>query len=231
MNDLIHGSGAEECKQIQAGDTLKQVRKYSRPFDNRASFEPKCQVDDVKVSKASMAEVSGMILGEPGQPVTLTFKRQTGDSNRKYKVVLKRTVRATLEPTYRVQKDGENTGVMRIHLDCFQHVENPVPQPLTQVRDVLDASDNVVGPSLLEHARTLAATRDSILSPPQCPVVECIDALHPAWPGNKSRTQSALSGQSSVLRKTKSKGEERRRRNQGRNQVYNGRSSSKRQEG
>jgi hypothetical protein len=34
VKDLIDGSGAEECKQIQAGDTLTQVRIYIGPFDN-----------------------------------------------------------------------------------------------------------------------------------------------------------------------------------------------------
>ena len=165
------------------------------------------QVDDVKISKVSIAEVSGMILGEPGQPVRLKFTRITGRSKRKYKVVLTRTVRATLEPTYRVQKDGANTRVTHIHLDCLQHPENPVPEPASHVRDVLDASGNVVGPGLLEHARTLAASRDGILSPPPFPGVERIDASHPAWPGNKSRAQPPLSGQSGSLPAVKPKTE------------------------
>jgi hypothetical protein len=104
------------------------------------------------------------------------------------------------------KKDGDDTRVMRIHLDCLQHGENPVPQPPTQVQDVLDAGGNVVGPALLVYVRNLAATRDSILSPPQCPGVERIDVSHPAWPEKK--TQPDLSGQSGIVPNTKSKGEE-----------------------
>eukprot|EP00291_Cryptomonas_curvata_P014651 CAMPEP_0172154584 /NCGR_PEP_ID=MMETSP1050-20130122/2121_1 /TAXON_ID=233186 /ORGANISM="Cryptomonas curvata, Strain CCAP979/52" /LENGTH=271 /DNA_ID=CAMNT_0012823327 /DNA_START=114 /DNA_END=926 /DNA_ORIENTATION=- len=189
VKDLIDGSGADECKQIQAGDTLTQV-------------------DDVKISKVSIAEVSGMILGEPGQPVRLKFTRISGRSKRKYKVVLKRTVRATLEPTYRVQKDGINTRVTHIHLDCLQHPGNNAPaQPpdVPQVRDVLDANGNVVGPGLLEHARTLTAPRDSILSPSPCPGVERIDSSHPAWPGNNARGPPEHIGQGGALPKLKPK--------------------------
>ncbi len=164
----------------------------------------------MKISKVSIAEVSGMILGEPGQPVRLKFTRISGRSKRKYKVVLKRTVRATLEPTYRVQKDGINTRVTHIHLDCLQHPGNTAPeQPpdAPQVRDVLDANGNVVGPGLLEHARTLTAPRDSILSPSPCPGVERIDSSHPAWPGNNSRGHPEHFGQGGALPRLKPKPE------------------------
>lgn len=42
-------------------------------------------------------------------------------------VTLKRTVRATLEPTYHVQRDGINTKVTHIHLDCLQNQDSAAP--------------------------------------------------------------------------------------------------------
>ena len=84
-----------------------------------------------------------------------------GKSKKKYKVVLKRTVRASLEPTYHVQRDGINTKVTHIHLDCLQNQDEPKPAAAAnEARDVLDADGNVVGPGLLQRAR--AASKVSV---------------------------------------------------------------------
>lgn len=40
-------------------------------------------------------------VGEPSQTVKLKFTRMAGKTKKKYKVVLKRNVRASLEPTVR----------------------------------------------------------------------------------------------------------------------------------
>mmetsp|Transcript_18924 Transcript_18924/g.30168 ORF Transcript_18924/g.30168 Transcript_18924/m.30168 type:complete len:481 (-) Transcript_18924:328-1770(-) len=163
VKDVVGGSAADESGLIEPGDCLTQV-------------------DDVKVAKASIADISGMVLGTPGESVKLKFTRAVGKSKKKYKVVLKRTVRASLEPTYHVQRDGINTKVTHIHLDCLQNQEsNEAPAAaVNQARDVLDADGNVVGPGLLQRART-AGPGVAV------PGVERIDASHPAWPGAKKK--------------------------------------------
>jgi len=169
VKDVVGGSAADESGLIEPGDILTQV-------------------DDVKVSKASIADISGMVLGTPGESVKLKFTRMVGKSKKKYKVVLKRTVRASLEPTYHVQRDGINTKVTHIHLDCLQN-QDPEPAPVNQARDVLDANGNVVGPGLLQRARAASAGVS-------VPGVERIDASHPAWPGKKKK--AAVSGSHSA---------------------------------
>jgi len=169
VKDVVGGSSADESGLIEPGDILTQV-------------------DDVKVAKASIADISGMVLGTPGESVKLKFTRTVGKAKKKYKVVLKRTVRASLEPTYHVQRDGINTKVTHIHLDCLQNQDPGEPAPVNQARDVLDANGNVVGPGLLQRARTASAGVS-------IPGVERIDASHPAWPGkNKKAGKAGSSG-------------------------------------
>ena len=142
VKDVVGGSSADESGLIEPGDVLTQV-------------------DDVKVTKSSIADISGMVLGTPGESVKLKFTRTVGKSKKKYKVVLKRTVRASLEPTYHVQRDGINTKVTHIHLDCLQNQDEPKPAAAAnEARDVLDADGNVVGPGLLHRAR--AASKVSV---------------------------------------------------------------------
>jgi hypothetical protein len=171
VKDVVGGSSADESGLIEPGDILTQV-------------------DDVKVAKASIADISSMVLGTPGESVKLKFTRTVGKTKKKYKVVLKRTVRASLEPTYHVQRDGVNTKVTHIHLDCLQNQEPEEPAPVNQARDVLDANGNVVGPGLLQRARTASAGVS-------IPGVERIDASHPAWPGKNKKAGKA--GPSALL--------------------------------
>ena len=179
VKDVVGGSSADESGLIEPGDFLTQV-------------------DDVKVAKSSIADISGMVLGTPGESVKLKFTRMVGKSKKKYKVVLKRTVRASLEPTYHVQRDGVNTKVTHIHLDCLQNMDRdqPASPAANQARDVLDANGNVVGPGLLQRSR--AAGTVSV------PGVERIDESHPAWPGNKKKktpAQATLNSPASTPKK------------------------------
>ena len=171
VKDVVGGSAADESGLIEPGDCLTQV-------------------DDVKVAKSSIADISSMVLGTPGESVKLKFTRTVGKSKKKYKVILKRTVRASLEPTYHVQRDGINTKVTHIHLDCLQNQDSEAaaaPAAVNEARDVLDADGNVVGPGLLQRARTANAGMTM-------PGVERIDASHPAWPGAKKKQGSAKQG-------------------------------------
>jgi len=171
VKDVVGGSSADESGLIEPGDCLTQV-------------------DDVKVAKSSIADISGMVLGTPGESVKLKFTRTVGKSKKKYKVVLKRTVRASLEPTYHVQRDGINTKVTHIHLDCLQNQDSELaaaPAAVNEARDVLDADGNVVGPGLLQRARTANAGMS-------IPGVERIDSSHPAWPGAKKKQANTKQG-------------------------------------
>ena len=147
------------------------------------------QVDDTKIAKSSIADISALVLGEPNSlvrllalrcsspcrcmPASLTLRALPGRSNSSSserwgsprrstrstapsrnlvfllrldaplpraapactarphasgpQVTLKRTVRATLEPTYHVQRDGINTKVTHIHLDCLQNQDSAAP--------------------------------------------------------------------------------------------------------
>lgn len=117
----------------------------------------------------------------------LKFTRMVGKSKKKFKIVLKRNVRASLEPTYRVQRDGINTKVTHIHLDCLQEDSSLDAQSASAspekraVRDVLDASGNVVGPGLLQRVSTMPTEG-----------VQRLDPSHPAWPGNRGKSMTNL---------------------------------------
>jgi C-terminal processing protease CtpA/Prc len=123
VKDVVGGSSADESGLIEPGDVLTQV-------------------DDVKVARSSIADISGMVLGTPGDSVKLKFTRTVGKAKKKYKVVLKRSVRASLEPTYHVQRDGINTKVTHIHLDCLQNAEPNAPAK--------EAPNEVCGPCVCE---------------------------------------------------------------------------------
>mmetsp|Transcript_26631 Transcript_26631/g.60776 ORF Transcript_26631/g.60776 Transcript_26631/m.60776 type:complete len:549 (-) Transcript_26631:474-2120(-) len=169
VKDLVGGSAADQSGLIEPGDILTQV-------------------DDVKVAKASIAEISSLVLGEPGQQVKLKFVRMVGKAKKKYKVILQRTVRASLEPTYHVQRDGVNTKVTHIHLDCLQDqdLSKGARVEESHARDVLDADGNVVGPGLIQRAK--AAKEQEVFG------VERIDASHPAWPGNNLKRNVVAQG-------------------------------------
>eukprot|EP00290_Baffinella_frigidus_P055346 CAMPEP_0180339616 /NCGR_PEP_ID=MMETSP0989-20121125/201_1 /TAXON_ID=697907 /ORGANISM="non described non described, Strain CCMP2293" /LENGTH=228 /DNA_ID=CAMNT_0022328225 /DNA_START=20 /DNA_END=702 /DNA_ORIENTATION=- len=163
VKEVVGGSSADESGLVEAGDVLVKV-------------------DDTKIGKSSIADISSMVLGEPQATVKLKFIRTVGKSKKKYKVVLKRTVRATLEPTYHVQRDGINTKVTHIHLDCLQNQDSGPTEGAAQARDVLDAEGNVVGPGLLQRSRMAQ----------NVPGVERIDSSHPAWPGNRAQSAKRM---------------------------------------
>eukprot|EP00288_Rhodomonas_lens_P002600 CAMPEP_0177720744 /NCGR_PEP_ID=MMETSP0484_2-20121128/16778_1 /TAXON_ID=354590 /ORGANISM="Rhodomonas lens, Strain RHODO" /LENGTH=228 /DNA_ID=CAMNT_0019233005 /DNA_START=210 /DNA_END=892 /DNA_ORIENTATION=+ len=176
VKEIVGGSSADDCGMIQPGDILSKV-------------------DETKVAKASIADVSSLVLGEPGQMVKLKFSRMAGKTKKKIKVTLKRSVRATLEPTYHVQRDGINTRVTHIHLDCLQNQEADALEAGSQApsegtsRDVLDAHGNVVGPGLLQRAR-----QARLAGAGEQPGVERLDPSHPAFPGNKPAKGTTRSG-------------------------------------
>ena len=66
FRSVVGGSSADESGLIEPGDVLTQV-------------------DDVKVTKSSIADISGMVLGTPGESVKLKFTRTVGKSKKKYK--------------------------------------------------------------------------------------------------------------------------------------------------
>ncbi|EKX40318.1 hypothetical protein GUITHDRAFT_113557 [Guillardia theta CCMP2712] len=111
VKDLVGGSAADQSGLIEPGDMLTQV-------------------DDIKVAKASIAEISSLVLGEPGQQVKLKFVRMVGKSKKKYKVT-------------------------HIHLDCLQDqdLSKGASVEESHARDVLDADGNVVGPGLIQRAK------------------------------------------------------------------------------
>jgi hypothetical protein len=143
--------------------------------------------DTIVAAAAAAVLVVFASVGEPSQPVKLKFTRMVGKSKKKYKIVLKRNVRASLEPTYRVQRDGINTKVTHIHLDCLQE-DSSLDAPSASaspekraVRDVLDASGNVVGPGLLQRVSTMPTEG-----------VQRLDPSHPAWPGNRGKSMTNM---------------------------------------
>mmetsp|Transcript_563 Transcript_563/g.1269 ORF Transcript_563/g.1269 Transcript_563/m.1269 type:complete len:380 (-) Transcript_563:104-1243(-) len=103
VHEIVRGSSADQCGVIQLQDVLSKI-------------------DGTKISKCALDEISGMILGDPGDAVQLSFIRPSsaGRWRRKYNISLQRTVRASPQPTYHVQKQGGTTVVTVGHLDCFQ---------------------------------------------------------------------------------------------------------------
>mmetsp|Transcript_27534 Transcript_27534/g.56429 ORF Transcript_27534/g.56429 Transcript_27534/m.56429 type:complete len:214 (+) Transcript_27534:234-875(+) len=100
VKEVLEGSSAASMNQIQRGDILRKV-------------------DGKRVGKTS-EEITPMILGIPGEPVTLRFLRLENGKKVKFDVTVERTMKATSDPSYSVSSTNKNTRVTHVYLECMR---------------------------------------------------------------------------------------------------------------